>query len=140
MLISFRALFCRPFKETAPATTSKPAASTAFKVGDVVDFTGSTHYASSTGTRGTAAKPGKAKITLIAEGTAHPYHVVHIDSKSDVYGWVDAANISSGKKAIEEIALEVIAGKWGNGIERKNRLKAAGYNYSEVQKKVNELI
>ena len=54
--------------------------------------------------------------------------------------WVDAANISSGKKAIEEIALEVIAGKWGNGIERKNRLKAAGYNYSEVQKKVNELI
>lgn len=131
-------------KDAAPATTSKPAASTAFKVGDVVDFTGSTHYASSTGTRGTAAKPGKAKITRIAAGTAHPYHVVHTDGKSNVYGWVDAVNIASatasGNKSVKELATEVLAGKWGNGTERKNRLEAAGYNYSAVQKKVNELI
>ena len=120
------------------------SASTAFKVGDVVDFTGSTHYASSTGTRGTAAKPGKAKITRIAAGTAHPYHVVHTDGKSNVYGWVDAVNIASatasGNKSVKELATEVLAGKWGNGTERKNRLEAAGYNYSAVQKKVNELI
>ena len=37
------------------------------------------------------------------------------------------------------IAKEVIAGKWGNGEERKARLKAAGYSYSTVQAKVNEL-
>lgn len=42
-------------------------------------------------------------------------------------------------KSIEEIAREVIAGKWGNGDDRKNRLTAAGYNYSEVQNAVNAL-
>ncbi len=36
------------------------------------------------------------------------------------------------------IADEVIAGQWGNGEERRERLTAAGYNYDEVQKLVNE--
>ena len=44
------------------------------------------------------------------------------------------------KKSVEEIAKEVIEGKWGNGTERKIRLTNAGYNYSEVQKRVNELV
>ena len=43
-------------------------------------------------------------------------------------------------KSIEEIAREVIQGKWGNGAERKKRLEAAGYNYAEVQAKVNQLL
>lgn len=42
--------------------------------------------------------------------------------------------------SIEEIAKEVIAGKWGNGIDRKVKLEAAGYNYSQVQTRVNELM
>lgn len=41
-------------------------------------------------------------------------------------------------KSIEEIAKEVIAGKWGNGADRKNKLEAAGYDYATVQKEVNE--
>lgn len=44
------------------------------------------------------------------------------------------------KKSVTEIAKEVIEGKWGNGEDRKKRLKKAGYNYKEVQKKVNELL
>lgn len=32
---------------------------------------------------------------------------------------------------------EVLAGKWGNGTDRKERLTRAGYNYSEVQRLVN---
>ena len=44
------------------------------------------------------------------------------------------------KKSIEEIAKDVIAGKYGNYPERKTKLEAEGYNYSEVQKKVNELV
>ena len=43
------------------------------------------------------------------------------------------------RKTNEEIAQEVIAGKWGNGAERKARLTAAGYDYSAVQSTVNEL-
>lgn len=44
------------------------------------------------------------------------------------------------KKSVTEIAKEVIQGKWGNGTDRKNRLEKAGYNYNEVQKKVNMLL
>lgn len=42
------------------------------------------------------------------------------------------------KKSIDEIAAEVIAGKWGNGADRKTKLEAAGYNYTEVQNAVNK--
>lgn len=44
------------------------------------------------------------------------------------------------KKSVEEIAKEVINGLWGNGEERKQKLTAAGYNYSTVQAKVNEML
>ena len=44
------------------------------------------------------------------------------------------------KKSVDTIAREVIQGKWGNGSERKQRLTAAGYDYSVVQKRVNELL
>lgn len=43
------------------------------------------------------------------------------------------------KKSIDTIAREVIRGDWGNGQDRKNRLEAAGYNFSEVQARVNQL-
>lgn len=45
----------------------------------------------------------------------------------------------TAKKSVTEIAKEVLQGKWGNGADRKNRLTNAGYNYADVQKKVNEL-
>ena len=48
--------------------------------------------------------------------------------------------ITPAKKSVEEIAKEVLAGKWGNGADRKKRITAAGYKYSEVQKKVNALL
>lgn len=47
------------------------------------------------------------------------------------------------KKSIEEIAREVISGKWGNGAARKSALKKAGYTDTEIkaiQAKVNELL
>jgi GH24 family phage-related lysozyme (muramidase) len=44
------------------------------------------------------------------------------------------------KKTPEEIALEVLDGKWGTGMDRKNRLNAAGYDYAEVQAIVNALV
>lgn len=46
----------------------------------------------------------------------------------------------SAKKSVDEVAKEVIHGEWGNGDERYNRLTNAGYNYNEVQAKVNELL
>ena len=43
-------------------------------------------------------------------------------------------------KSVDELANEVIAGKWGNGQERKDKLTAAGYDYNAVQNKVNEIL
>ena len=44
------------------------------------------------------------------------------------------------KKTNQEIAKEVIAGKWGNGNDRKNRLTKAGYDYKAIQALVNKLL
>ena len=49
------------------------------------------------------------------------------------------SSTATPKKSVTEVAKEVLAGKWGNGADRKKRLTEAGYNYSEVQAKVNEL-
>ena len=43
-------------------------------------------------------------------------------------------------KSVETVAKEVIKGLWGNGADRKKRLTAAGYNYTEVQAMVNKLL
>lgn len=47
---------------------------------------------------------------------------------------------TSSKKSVEVLANEVIQGRWGVGTDRKNKLEAAGYNYDEVQSRVNELM
>ena len=44
------------------------------------------------------------------------------------------------KKTVDELAKEVIQGKWGNGEERKQKLTSAGYDYYAVQKRVNEML
>lgn len=43
-------------------------------------------------------------------------------------------------KSATDIAREVIAGKWGNGVDRVRRLSEAGYDYSAVQREVNKLL
>lgn len=48
--------------------------------------------------------------------------------------------VNSNPKRIDEIAIEVIRGKWGNGLERVRRLGAAGYDYYEIQKAVNKIL
>lgn len=47
---------------------------------------------------------------------------------------------NDAQKSLDEIAREIIAGKWGNGIERQRRLTEAGYDYAAAQKKVNEIL
>lgn len=44
------------------------------------------------------------------------------------------------KKSVETVAREVIAGQWGNGDDRMNRLRAAGYDAQAVQNRVNALL
>ena len=67
-----------------------------YKVGDVVQFNGGYHYVSSTASNPTGSKcaAGPAKITLIAKGAKHPWHLIHTDSSTRVYGWGDDGTFS----------------------------------------------
>ena len=53
---------------------------------------------------------------------------------------VDTPTRTTVKKSNEEIAKEVVAGKWGNGNERKTALTKAGYDYKTIQSLVNKLL
>ena len=44
------------------------------------------------------------------------------------------------RQTLDEIAMEVIAGKWGNGQTRKDLLTAAGWDYISIQRIVNEIL
>lgn len=68
----------------------------------------------------------------------------HADARIYGYGYpkYDAVELPKVdiKPNLTKIATDVINGKYGNGSERKRRLTEAGYNYEEVQNKVNELL
>lgn len=59
--------------------------------------------------------------------------------QAEVNRLVKGETAAPKKKSNEEIAKEVLAGKWGNGAVRKKRLKDAGYNYSVIQAIVNKM-
>lgn len=92
---------------------------TSVAVGDIVTFTGTSHYSSSNSTKAVPCKPGKAKITNKYNGK-HPYHLVRVSGgTSNVYGWVDEKDIwelSSSEKAIAVGATVTITGtKYATG-------------------------
>lgn len=113
-----------PGSGNSASSSNNSTSNTSYKVGDVVQFKGSKHYTSAAATSGTAAKPGPAKITQISNGAKHPYHIIHTDSTSNVYGWVDAADIgaaangsSSGGAVTHTVVkgdtLSALASKYG---------------------------
>lgn len=76
-----------------------------FKVGDVVEFTGTTHYTSSNATSAKSCKAGKAKVTAVYPTGKHPYHLIAVSgSGSTVYGWVDASAVKeAGEIAVGDV-------------------------------------
>ncbi len=74
-----------------PAGNEEKEEKKEYNVGDIVNFHGGTHYVSSyPGSKGYNARAGMAKITIKdGSGKAHPWHLIHTDSGSNVYGWVD---------------------------------------------------
>ena len=76
------------------STSGSSTVQKTYNVGDIVNFHGGTHYFSSYPTaKGYPANAGRARITLgpdcAGNGHAHPYHLIHVDNTSNVYGWVD---------------------------------------------------
>lgn len=80
---------------TGTANNNGAAASLNFKIGDVVKFNGSVHYANANAVSGPKCKPGKAKVTDIYKAGKHQLHLIAVSGGgSTVYGWVDAADVS----------------------------------------------
>lgn len=128
----------KPSVPSEPVTPVTPVVS--FKKGDLVKITGTKYYS------------GKTIPTWVLRQNWYVLQAngarVVIDKsengKHAVCSPVNAADLALVKpkagKTVEELAHEVIAGKWGNGSDRKKRLTDAGYDYSAVQKRVNEIL
>lgn len=97
-------------KATSGGSQPPATSTTEHKVGDKVQFAGGKHYVSASAASGTTVKAGPAKITAISAGAKHPYHIIHTDSTSTVYGWVDASTISAGSSSTVERVYTVQVG------------------------------
>ena len=78
---------------------------------------------------------GSARKTNL-EAAGYNYSVV----QAEVNKLLSGTPATPSKKSNEEIAKEVLQGKWGVGADRKKRLEAAGYSYTAVQSIVNKMI
>ncbi len=63
-----------------------------------------------------------------------------VDYPARTAEWYKDHGAGSEKKTTEELAVEVLNGAWGNGVDRKQRLIAAGYDYDAVQAEVNRML
>ncbi len=66
---------------------------------------------------------------------ANPGYAVYDSNGRSVYPVASAPS-----KSVDTLVREVIAGNWGNGQDRVNRLTSAGYDYNAVQNRVNEIL
>lgn len=79
--------------------------------------------------------------------TSGKYCPANLMSGSKGITWAQFKNRLKGKtisvsvnRSVNEVAKEVIAGKWGNDPSRSNKLRNAGYNPSVVQSEVNRIL
>lgn len=103
--------------------------------------------------------PTNVAVPVYVDSTSVYEHVVICDhgtyysdgkkvtKPAKIFGWGELCDgvrvvkwVEDARKSNEEIAREVIAGKWGNGDDRKNRLTQAGYNYNVIQSLVNSML
>ena len=86
-------------------------------------------------------KTGYVVKSIKVDGKAVKATNTYTISKIDANHKIEVVcGVAPKKKTIDEIALEVLNGKWGAGKTRKEKLIAAGYDYNAVQKRVNEII
>lgn len=83
------------------------------------------------------SEPQICSVCVVCPHCGNP---ITIELKSIVEAPVAPESPMEHTKTLEEIAREVIQGKWGSGKARKDSLTEAGYDYTAVQKIVNELM
>ena len=132
-----------PVPSTPDTVTEFPA--TPFTVKVLID---DLNYRSEPSMNGTVkGQTGKGVFTIVEENdgwgrlkSGAGWIWLENPSYCIVQGTVEETPKTSSTKSVDEIAKEVIRGDWGNGEERKQKLTAAGYDYSVIQKRVNEML
>ena len=82
-------------------TTVNTVNTSDIKIGDIVQFTGNTHYSSTNASKGFSVNPGEAKVTNIYKTGKHSIHLIATKgSTSKVYGWVDIKDVKKVSKTI----------------------------------------
>lgn len=128
---------------TTTPDTGTGSTSLKFKVGDIVNFAGGTHYSSSNATSGSSVKGGKAKITQTYNGK-HPYHCRAVNDAgayvSGVYGWVDENTltaISTGQSATGSVEVgdlvKIVGTTYYYGAAIPSWVKAKNWYVREVK-------
>jgi hypothetical protein len=81
--------------QTTP-TPTQPHGGTGFKMGNFVNFIGTKQYMSPIATNPKPATPGKARVVTVQSDKPHPYYLAHAtNGGSNVFGWVDAADVEA---------------------------------------------
>lgn len=85
-------------KKTTKKDSKKAGKNLAWKVGDVVYYSGTVQYkASHKGAKKEPCSSGKAKITKINKEGTHQYHIKGTRAGNNIYGWVDGKNLKHRK-------------------------------------------
>lgn len=110
--------------EEPTVTIETPSAE--IKVGDIVQFSGGYHYASSDAVKASGAKrtAGKAKVSAVSAKALHPYHLIGQSGGSNVYGWVNPADIAGADSAGTVSGGTSNAVKVGATVRVKNGAKS----------------
>ena len=89
-----RAAYAQEYYNTYYNGATTSAKTWSPKLGDIVNYNGSVHYVRSSGGTAQPCVGGRAKITNIAPGAIHPYHLVRVvGAGATVFGWVDAGTL-----------------------------------------------
>lgn len=123
--------------QTPPAGGGSTTTDGNYSVGDIVQFKGGPHFTNANAASAAATvAAGPAKVTAISKGAKHPYHVIHTDGSSSVYGWVNASDIqatggSSAGSGGTETVYTVVHGDSLWAIAE--RFLGAGSRYTEIK-------
>lgn len=102
-LICVRRFIDDTVKDSNPTTPATNMLGT----GITVNFTGNKHFTSSTAAVGKTCKSGKAKITAVAKGAAHPYHIIGFNGCT-AHGWVNASDIAEASSKTGKIVCTAL--------------------------------
>ena len=103
------------------------------------DFINYSRYANLKGVTDPQTYAENIRADGYATSSTYVTNLMRVIRDNNLTQYDGQAQTAAPKKSVDEAAQDVINGRYGNGTARKAALEAAGYNYKEVQARVDEL-